>query len=96
VVNGAKNLFRSRFGIFSDIALQIELESPLLGGDLGVGKSVIREILNEISRPRNPPLNPSREGNNLCHYKICGFKLNTDKVVETSRWVISAFVLAIT
>ncbi len=37
-----------------------ELESPLLGGDLGVGKSVtclrvtrrqIREIFTEISRP---------------------------------------------
>ncbi len=53
--------------MFSDIAPQIELESPLLGGDLGVGKSVIREILNEISRPRNPPLNPSQEGNNLCN-----------------------------
>jgi len=42
--------------MFSDIAPQIELESPLLGGDLGVGKSVIREILNEISRPKNSPL----------------------------------------
>ena len=29
--------------------LYIELESPLLGGDLGVGKAVIREIFTEIS-----------------------------------------------
>ena len=28
-----------------------ELQSPLLGGDLGVGKSVIREKFTEISRP---------------------------------------------
>ena len=28
-----------------------ELGSPLLGGDLGVGKWVIREIFTEISRP---------------------------------------------
>jgi len=40
----------------------IELESPLLGGDLGVGKSVIREIVTEISRPRNPPLTPPKRG----------------------------------
>ncbi|HHT9146640.1 MAG TPA: hypothetical protein ACFYD4_13365, partial [Candidatus Wunengus sp. YC61] len=40
----------------------IELESPLLGGDLGVGKSVIREIFTEISRPRNPPLTPPKRG----------------------------------
>ena len=38
------------------------LESPLLGEDLGVGKSVIREILNEISRPRDPPLTPPKRG----------------------------------
>lgn len=31
------------------------LESPLLGGDLGVGKSVIREIFTEISCPCDPP-----------------------------------------
>jgi hypothetical protein len=35
---------------------------------------------------------PLLGGNNLCHYKICGFKLNTDKVVETSQWVVSTFV----
>jgi len=29
----------------------VKLESPLLGGDLGVGKSVIREIFTEIPRP---------------------------------------------
>ena len=40
----------------------IKLESPLLGGDLGVGKSVIREIFTEISRPRNPPLTPPKRG----------------------------------
>ena len=49
----------------------IELESPLLGGDfvvsaqsndLGVGKSVIREIFTEISRPRDPPLTPPKRG----------------------------------
>ena len=40
----------------------VELESPLLGGDLGVGKSVIREIFTEISRPRNPPLTPPKRG----------------------------------
>ena len=52
--------------MFSDIALQIELESPLL------------------------------RGNNLVpSYKICGFKLNTDKVVKRPM-VISAFVLVIT
>ncbi|MBM2834666.1 MAG: hypothetical protein HW406_1827, partial [Candidatus Brocadiaceae bacterium] len=28
----------------------IKLESPLLGGDLGVGKLVIREIFTEIPR----------------------------------------------
>ena len=38
------------------------LESPLLGGDLGVGKLVIREILNEISRPGDPPLTPPKRG----------------------------------
>ncbi len=37
-------------------------KSPLLGGDLGVGKSVIREILNKISRPDNPPLTPPKRG----------------------------------
>jgi len=39
-----------------------ELESPLLGGDLGVGKSVIREIFTEILRPRDPPLTPPKRG----------------------------------
>ena len=39
-----------------------ELETPLLGGDLGVGKSIIREIFTEISRPRNPPLTPPKRG----------------------------------
>ena len=63
-----------------------ELESPLLGGDLGVGKSVIREIFTEILRPLSswkrgkvPTPNSSQdlssipvgEGNNLCHYKTC-------------------------
>ena len=43
-------------------ALIIKLESPLLGGDLGVGKSVIREIFTEISRPRDPPLTPPKRG----------------------------------
>ncbi len=42
--------------------LYIKLEIPLLGGDLGVGKSVIREIFTEISRPRNPPLTPPKRG----------------------------------
>ena len=40
----------------------IELESPLWGGDLGVGKSVIREIFTEILRPRDPPLTPPKRG----------------------------------
>ena len=40
----------------------IKLESPLLGGDLGVGKAVISEILNKISRPDNPPLTPPKRG----------------------------------
>ena len=35
---------------------------PLLGGDLGVGKAVIREIFTEISRPRDPPLTPPKRG----------------------------------
>jgi len=39
-----------------------KLESPLLGGDLGVGKAVIREIFTEISRPRDPPLTPPKRG----------------------------------
>src|SRR3990172_9708379 len=39
-----------------------KLESPLLGGDLGVGKSVISEIFTEISRPRDPPLTPPKRG----------------------------------
>ena len=39
-----------------------ELETPLLGGDLGVGKSVIREIFIEILRPRDPPLTPPKRG----------------------------------
>ena len=39
-----------------------ELETPLLGGDLGVGKSVIREIFTEILRPRDPPLTPPQRG----------------------------------
>ena len=38
------------------------LESPLLGGDLGVGKLVIRELLIEISRPSDPPLTPPKRG----------------------------------
>jgi len=33
-----------------------------LGGDLGVGKAVIREIFTEISRPRDPPLTPPKRG----------------------------------
>ena len=41
---------------------EFELESPLLGGDLGVGKAIIREIFTEISRPRNPPLTPPKRG----------------------------------
>ena len=45
--------------------------------DLGWGKSVIREISTEVSRLGTHP-NPSQEGNNLFHYKICEFKLNTD------------------
>jgi len=40
----------------------LKIESPLLGGDLGVGKSVIREMFTEISRPRNPPLTPPKRG----------------------------------
>ncbi len=40
----------------------LALESPLLGGDLGVGKPVIREIFTEIPRPRNPPLTPPKRG----------------------------------
>src|SRR3989339_1918759 len=40
----------------------LNLESPLLGGDLGVGKAVIREIFTEISRPRDPPLTPPKRG----------------------------------
>ena len=39
-----------------------ELETPLLGGDLRVGKSVIREIFIEILRPRDPPLTPPKRG----------------------------------
>src|SRR3989304_9479173 len=39
-----------------------ELESPLLGGDLGVGKAVIRKKFTEIFRPRNPPLTPPKRG----------------------------------
>ena len=38
----------------------MNLESPLLGGDLGVGKAVIRENME-----RNPPPNPSQEGNRV-------------------------------
>ena len=68
-----------------------ELEIPLLGE---VGKSVIREIFTEISRPRNPPLTPPKRGISeslpkrgiiyaiiklvLVKTGICGFKLNTD------------------
>ena len=33
-----------------------------MGGDLGVGKSVIREILNEFSRQDDPPLTPPKRG----------------------------------
>ncbi len=71
-----------------------ELESPLLGGDLGVGKSVIRELFTEISRPRNPPLTPPKRGIvesppmrgiicaiiklALVKTGICEFKLNRD------------------
>ena len=40
----------------------VKIESPLLGGDLGVGKAVIREMFTEISRPRNPPLTPPKRG----------------------------------
>jgi len=42
--------------------VNVKLESPLLGGDLWVGKSVIREIFTEISRPRDPPLTPPKRG----------------------------------
>ena len=40
----------------------VKIESPLLGGDLGVGKAVIREMFTEISRPRNSPLTPPKRG----------------------------------
>src|SRR3989339_2040252 len=53
----------------------IELESPLLGGDLGVGKSVIREIFTEISRPRNPPLTPPQRGI-ICWFNRLRLNLN--------------------
>jgi len=33
-----------------------------LGGDLGVGKSLIREIFTEILQPRDPPLTPPKRG----------------------------------
>ena len=46
----------------TNIAKNVKLESPLLGGDLGVGKSVIREIFTEISRPSDPPLTPPKRG----------------------------------
>src|SRR3990170_8140791 len=62
-----------------------KLESPLWGGDLGVGKSVIREIFTEIPRPRNPPLTPPKRGIICAIIKYLvlaktgsGFKLNTD------------------
>jgi len=48
---------------------------------------------------RNPPLTPPKRGIICAIIKlvlvktgICGFKLNTDKVVETSQWVVSTFV----
>ena len=43
------------FFIYSE---RLKIESPLLGGDLGVGKAIIREMFTEISRPDNPPLTP--------------------------------------
>jgi len=56
-----------------------------LGGDLGVGKPVIREIFTEIPRPRNPPLTPPKRGIICAIIKLVlvktgigEFKLNTD------------------
>ena len=34
--------------------LYIELESPLVGGDLGVGKAVIREMFTPLERSLRP------------------------------------------
>mgnify|MGYP001558732442 CR=1 FL=1 len=55
---------------------EVKLENPLFGGDLGVGKSVIRDIFTEISRPlsswkrgKGPTPNPSQEGNNCAIVK---------------------------
>jgi len=50
------------FIIYISFSGGIKLESPLLGGDLGVGKSVIREIFTEISQPSDPPLTPPKRG----------------------------------
>ena len=76
LVNGYLNIFKLIFSdkiysysvrlkkrnITHNKSESFELESPLLGGDLGVGKSVIRELFTEISRPRNPPLTPPKRG----------------------------------
>ena len=50
---------------------KIRVRNSPLGRGFRVGKSVIREIFTEISRPKGPTPNPSQEGNNLCRYKTC-------------------------
>ncbi len=59
------------------IGMSFKVERPLLGGDLGVGKSVFLKYSLKFYA-QEPTPNPSQEGNNLCHDKICGFKLYTD------------------